>query len=33
MNEDTMANDKLADGIRRFAADQVLLEQQLSELA
>ncbi len=33
MNEDAMATDKLADGIRRFAADQVLLEQQLSELA
>lgn len=27
MNEDEMATDKLADGIRRFAADQVALEQ------
>ena len=24
MNEDEMATDKLADGIRRFAADQVV---------
>jgi len=32
MNEDAMATEKLADGIRRFAADQVLLEQQLAEL-
>lgn len=30
-NEDAMATDKLADGIRRFAADQVLLERQISE--
>ncbi|WP_353295445.1 transaldolase [Thalassolituus maritimus] len=32
MNEDAMATEKLSDGIRRFAADQVLLEQQLAEL-
>jgi transaldolase len=29
-NEDAMATDKLADGIRRFAADQVKLEQLLA---
>lgn len=29
LNEDAMATDKLADGIRRFAADQRTLEQQL----
>ncbi len=27
MNEDAMATDKLSDGIRRFAADQIALEQ------
>ena len=32
MNEDPMATEKLADGIRRFAADQRLLEQQLGKL-
>lgn len=32
MNEDAMATEKLADGVRRFAADQRLLEQQLMEL-
>ena len=31
MNNDPMAHDKLADGIRRFAADQVTLETLLSE--
>lgn len=31
LNEDAMATDKLADGIRRFAADQRQLEQTLSE--
>jgi len=30
MNNDSMAHDKLADGIRRFAADQVTLETMLS---
>ena len=30
MNNDPMAHDKLADGIRRFAADQVTLETMLS---
>jgi transaldolase len=30
MNNDPMAHDKLADGIRRFAADQVTLESMLS---
>lgn len=29
-NEDAMATEKLADGIRRFAADQVSLEHQIS---
>jgi transaldolase len=28
-NEDSMATDKLADGIRKFAADARLLEQLL----
>lgn len=32
-NEDAMATEKLADGIRRFAADQVALEKQVRELA
>lgn len=32
MNEDPMATEKLAQGIRSFAADQVKLEQLLSEL-
>lgn len=32
MNEDAMATEKLADGIRRFAADQQLLEQRLSQM-
>lgn len=32
MNEDAMATEKLAEGIRNFAADQVKLEQQLNEL-
>lgn len=31
MSNDPMAHDKLADGIRRFAADQVTLETLLSE--
>lgn len=31
MSDDPMAHDKLADGIRRFAADQVTLEIMLSE--
>lgn len=30
-NEDPMATEKLADGIRRFAADQVKLEQLLAQ--
>ena len=30
-NEDAMATEKLADGIRRFAADQVKLERLLAE--
>lgn len=33
MNEDPMATEKLADGIRRFAADQVTLEKRLVEIA
>ncbi len=32
MNEDAMATEKLAEGIRNFAADQVKLEQVLSDL-
>ena len=32
LNEDPMANDKLADGIRRFAADTVKLEQLLAKI-
>jgi transaldolase len=32
MNEDPMATEKLAEGIRNFAIDQVKLEQQLTEL-
>ena len=31
MNEDAMASDKLADGIRKFAADQRQLEKLLAE--
>ncbi len=31
MNNDPMAHDKLADGIRRFAADQVTLESMLAD--
>lgn len=33
LNEDAMATEKLADGIRRFAADQNTLEAKLTELA
>ena len=29
MNEDAMATDKLADGIRKFAVDAVKLENML----
>ncbi|WP_163833250.1 transaldolase [Spartinivicinus ruber] len=32
MNEDAMATEKLAEGIRNFAADQVKLEKQLAQL-
>jgi len=32
MNEDPMATEKLAQGIRSFAADQVKLEKLLSAL-
>lgn len=32
-NEDAMATEKLADGIRRFAADQLELEKRVSRLA
>uniref|UniRef100_A0A915K815 Transaldolase n=1 Tax=Romanomermis culicivorax TaxID=13658 RepID=A0A915K815_ROMCU len=31
MNEDAMANDRLADGIRKFAADSIKLERILLE--
>ncbi|WP_148864082.1 transaldolase [Marinobacter fonticola] len=30
-NQDAMANDKLAEGIRRFAADQEVLEKRIAE--
>lgn len=32
-NEDAMATEKLADGIRRFAADQIELESRVRQLA
>ena len=32
MNEDPMATEKLAEGIRNFAIDQVKLEKQLTDL-
>ncbi|MDO6428045.1 transaldolase [Thalassotalea sp. 1_MG-2023] len=32
LNQDAMATEKLAEGIRNFAADQVKLEQQLNDL-
>jgi len=32
MNDDAMATEKLAEGIRNFAIDQVKLEKQLSEM-
>jgi transaldolase len=32
MNEDAMATDKLAEGIRNFTADQIKLEQLLLTL-
>lgn len=32
MNEDAMATEKLAEGIRNFAKDQALLEQKLAQL-
>jgi len=31
LNEDAMATEKLAEGIRKFAEDQITLERQLSE--
>ena len=31
MNEDEMASDKLAEGIRKFHADAVKLEKMLAE--
>lgn len=31
MNEDEMANDKLSDGIRKFAADAIKLENVLRQ--
>ncbi|TVP57216.1 MAG: transaldolase [Halomonadaceae bacterium] len=33
LNEDAMTTEKLADGIRRFAADQVTLEQRVRKVA
>jgi len=32
LNDDAMANDKLADGIRKFAIDAVKLENMLQSL-
>jgi transaldolase len=32
MNEDAMATEKLAEGIRNFTIDQVKLEQQLKAM-
>jgi len=32
LNEDTMATDKLSDGIRKFAADCIKLENTLKSL-
>jgi transaldolase len=32
LNEDAMATDKLAEGIRRFAADQIKLEHSIGKL-
>jgi transaldolase len=32
-NEDAMATEKLADGIRRFSADQIELENQVRQKA
>ena len=32
LNEDAMACEKLAEGIRKFAVDQIKLEQLLSQL-
>jgi transaldolase len=32
MNEDPMATEKLAEGIRNFTIDQVKLEKQLTDL-
>jgi len=32
LNEDQMATEKLAEGIRKFTADQIALEKMLSEL-
>jgi len=29
MNDDAMATEKLAEGIRNFAADQIKLEQRI----
>ena len=33
MNEDSMAHEKLADGIRKFSADQAKLEQVMANHA
>lgn len=33
MNEDAMATEKLAEGIRNFATDQVALEKLLVQMA
>jgi transaldolase len=32
LNEDQMATEKLAEGIRKFTVDQIALEKMISEL-
>jgi transaldolase len=32
MNEDAMATEKLAEGIRNFTIDQIKLEKQLADM-
>ena len=32
LNEDQMANDKLSEGIRKFAVDQVKMDKMVQEM-
>ena len=32
LNEDQMANDKLSEGIRKFAVDQVKMDKMVKEM-